>query len=150
MEELVQTYTRECLNNVVHCLRDSGCIMRLHEANQYLAQGDYARALEMVTGWPIVTPKDEMDESDDHDDNDPRGGPRGDPTHRRPSRREYRGDTPSDTDHGREVDTVEGELLLTEKHIREALELIIPDVTAIRIILTLVTKDHRSLIRRTR
>ena len=50
----------------------------------------------------------------------------------------------------REVDTVKGELLLTEKHIREALELIIPDVTAIRIILTLVTKDHRSLIRRTR
>ena len=36
-EELVQTYTRESLNNVVHCIRDSGCIMRLHEANQYLA-----------------------------------------------------------------------------------------------------------------
>ena len=52
----------------------------------------------------------------------------------------------------REVGTVKGELelLLTEKHIREALELIIPDVTAIKIILTLVTKDHRSLIRRTR
>ena len=82
-EELVQTYTRESLNNVVHCLRDSGCIMRLHEANQYLAQGDYVRALEMVTGWPIVTPKEEIDESDDPDrskgERDPEGGLRGIP-----------------------------------------------------------------------
>ena len=98
-EEFVQTYTRESLNNVVHCIRDSGCTARLHEANQYLAQGNYARALEVVTGWPIVTPKDEMDESDDYDDNDPRGGSGGGPTHRHPSRREYRGDAPSDTDH---------------------------------------------------
>ena len=73
--------------------------MILTEANKYLAQGDYARALETVTGWPIVTPKDEMDDSEDQDDDDPRGGPSGGPTHRRPSRREYRGDTPSDTDH---------------------------------------------------
>ena len=50
----------------------------------------------------------------------------------------------------REVDTAKGELLPAEKHTREVLELIIPDVTAIKIILTLVTKDHRSLIRRTR
>ena len=44
----------------------------------------------------------------------------------------------------REVGTVKGELLLREKYIREALELIIPDVTAIRIILTLVIKDQRA------
>ena len=72
-EEFVQTYTRESLNNVVHCLRDSGCTSRFHEANQYLNKGDYARAIEMVTGWPIITPKNEMEESDYYDDNDPRG-----------------------------------------------------------------------------
>ena len=50
----------------------------------------------------------------------------------------------------REVDTAKGELLLTENYTRELLKLIMLDVTAIKIILALVTKDHRSLIRRTR
>ena len=49
-EDFLQTFTRESLNNVVHCLRDSGCTSRFHEANQYLNKGDYARAIEMVTG----------------------------------------------------------------------------------------------------
>ena len=50
----------------------------------------------------------------------------------------------------REVGMAETELLLPERRVQEALELITPDVTAIRIILILVTKDHRRLIRRTR
>ena len=51
----------------------------------------------------------------------------------------------------KEVDTAKGELLLTEKHARELLMLIMLDVTATKkIILALVTKDHRSPIRRTR
>ena len=74
--------------------------MRLTEANEYLAQGDYERAVEVATGWPIVTPKNEVDDSEDQGGDDPRGGPNGGPTYRRPSRRrEDRGDTPSDTDH---------------------------------------------------
>ena len=50
----------------------------------------------------------------------------------------------------REVDMVEAELLLIEMLIQEALELITPDATAIRIIPILVTKGHRRLIRRIR
>ena len=50
----------------------------------------------------------------------------------------------------REVGMAKIELLLTERRVQEALELITPDVTAIRIIFILVTKDHRRLIRRTR
>ena len=49
----------------------------------------------------------------------------------------------------REVDMVETELLL-EMFIQEVLELTTPDANAIRIILILVTKDHRRLIRRIR
>ena len=50
----------------------------------------------------------------------------------------------------REVDMVEAEMLLIEMFIQEALGLITRDATAIRIILILVTKDHRRLIRRIR
>ena len=73
--------------------------MRLTDANKYLAQEDYARSVEIATDWPIVTPKNEVDDSEDQDGDDPRGGPSGGPAYRRPSRRKDRGDTPSDTDH---------------------------------------------------
>ena len=96
-EEFVQTYTRESLNNVVHCIRDSGCTAKFHEANQYLAQGNYARAIEMVTGWPVITPKNETEESDYYDDDDPRG-PGGGPAHHHSSRGGYQDDTPNNND----------------------------------------------------